>query len=77
LLGLDDIVPVYVECKWKGDSGSLSWWLPVKMDEKERVAQKIAVSDPDAWNNQMYKVRVLDQLVYCVGSKAVLGHGTL
>ncbi len=64
LLGLDDIVPVYVERKWKGDSGSLSWWLPVKMDEKERVAQKIAVPDPDAWNYQMYKVRVLDQLVY-------------
>ena len=64
MLGLDDMVPVYVERKWKGDSGSLSWWLPVKMDEKERVAQKIAVPDPDAWNNQMYKVRVLDQLVY-------------
>ncbi len=64
LLGLDDIVPVYVERKWKGDSGSLSWWLPVKMDEKERIAQKVAVPDPDAWNNQMYKVRVLDQLVY-------------
>jgi len=54
LLGLDDMVPVYVERKWKGDSGSLSWWLPVKMDEKERVAQKIAVPDPDAWNNRMY-----------------------
>src|SRR5712692_894326 len=64
MLGLDDIVPVYVERKWKGDSGSLSWWLPVKMDERERIAQKIAVPDPDAWNNQMYKVRVLDQLVY-------------
>ncbi len=64
LLGLDDIVPVYVERKWKGDSGSLSWWLPVKMDEKERIAQKVVVPDPDAWNNQMYKVRVLDQLVY-------------
>lgn len=64
MLGLDDIVPVYVERKWKGDSGSLSWWLPVKMDEKERVAQKIAVPDPDAWNNQMYRVRVFDQLLY-------------
>jgi len=64
LLGMDDMLPVYVERKWRGDSGSLSWWLPVKMDEKERVAQKIAVPDPDAWNNQMYKVRVLDQLVY-------------
>src|SRR6202045_1154432 len=64
MLGLEDIVPVYVERKWKGDSGSLSWWLPVKMDEKERVAQKIAVPDPDACNNQMYNVRVLDHLVY-------------
>src|SRR4029077_11851622 len=33
LLGLDDLVPVYVERKWKGDAGSLIWWLPVKMDE--------------------------------------------
>lgn len=64
LIGIDDMVPVYVERKWKGDSGSLSWWLPVKMDEEERVKQKIAVPDPDAWNQQMYKVRVLDQLVY-------------
>lgn len=64
LLGLDDLVPVYVERKWKGDSGSLSWWLPIKMDEKDRVQQKIAVPDADAWNNQMYRVRVLDQLVY-------------
>ena len=64
LLGLEDIVPVYVERKWKGDTGSLSWWLPVKMDEKERVQNKIAVPDPDAWNNQMHRVRVLDQLVY-------------
>jgi hypothetical protein len=64
LLGMDDVVPVYVDRKWKGDSGSLSWWLPVKMDEKDRVANKVAVPDPDAWNNQMYRVRVLDQLVY-------------
>src|ERR1700732_1481595 len=33
LLGIDDMLPVYVERKWKGDTGSLSWWLPVKMDE--------------------------------------------
>ena len=61
---MDDVVPVYVERKWKGDSGSLSWWLPVKMDEKERVQNKVAVPDPDAWNNQMYRIRVFDQLVY-------------
>ena len=64
LLGLDDLVPVYVERKWKGDTGSLSWWLPVKMDEVERHKQKLTPPDPDAWNHQMYRVRVLDQLVY-------------
>jgi hypothetical protein len=64
LVGLDDMMPVYVERSWKGDPGSLSWWLPVKMDEDERVKQKIAPPDPDSWDNQMYKVRVFDQLVY-------------
>jgi len=64
LLGLDDMVPVYVERNWKGDTGSLSWWLPVKMDEVERHKQKLIAPDADAWNNQMYKIRVLDQLVY-------------
>lgn len=64
LLGLDDMVPVYVERRWEGNPGSLSWWLPVKMDEVERHKQKLTAPDPDAWNAQMYKVRVFDQLVY-------------
>jgi hypothetical protein len=64
LLGIDDMLPVYVERKWKGDVGSLSWWLPVKMDEADRHKQGLTAPDADAWNNQMYKVRVLDQLVY-------------
>lgn len=64
LVGMDDIVPVYVDRSWQGNHGSLSWWLPVKMDEAERVKQKIAPPDPDAWDNQMYKIRVFDQLIY-------------
>jgi hypothetical protein len=63
LIGMDDMLPVYVERKWEGKKGSLSWWLPVKMDEADRHKQKISVPDPDAWNNQMYKIRVFDQLV--------------
>jgi len=63
LIGMDDMVPVYVERKWEGNTGSLSWWLPVKMDEVERHKQKLTAPDADAWNNQMYKVRVFDQLV--------------
>jgi hypothetical protein len=64
LLGIDDMLPVYVERKWNGDSGSVSWGLPVKMDEVERHKQKLTAPDADAWNNQMYKIRVFDQLVY-------------
>jgi hypothetical protein len=63
LIGMDDMLPVYVERKWEGNPGSLSWWLPVKMDEAERFKQKLTAPDPDAWNNQMYKIRVFDQLV--------------
>ena len=64
LVGLDDMIPIYVERSWKGNPGSLSWWLPVKMDEEERVKQKLQPPDADAWANQMYKIRVFDQLVY-------------
>jgi len=63
LIGMDDMLPVYVERKWGGKVGSLSWWLPVKMDEVERHHQNLTPPDPDAWNNQMYKIRVFDQLV--------------
>jgi hypothetical protein len=64
LLGLDDMLPVTVERKWHGNSGSLSWWLPVMMDEQERHKRKMDPPDQEAWNKQMYKIRVLDQLVY-------------
>ena len=64
LLGLDDMVPVYVERKWDGRPGSLSWWLAVQMDDADRVKKKIQPPDNDAWNKQMFKMRVLDQLVY-------------
>ncbi len=63
LLAMDDMVPMYVERKWKGNAGSMSLWLPWKMDEAERHKQKLAAPDADAWNNQMYKIRVFDQLV--------------
>jgi hypothetical protein len=64
LVGLDDMLPVYVERKWQGKTGSLSWWLPVKMDDVERVEKKIEPPDPDKWNKQMYRIRVFDELIY-------------
>jgi hypothetical protein len=64
LVGMDDMLPVYVERKWNDNVGSLSWWLPVKMDEAERFAKKIEAPDTDKWNKQMYRIRVFDELVY-------------
>lgn len=64
LLGLDDMLPVYVERKWQSQTGSLGWWLPIQMDEVERIKRKVSPPDSEAWNNQMYKIRVLDELVY-------------
>lgn len=66
MIGLEDLMPVYVERKWQGQTGSLSWWLPVKMDEGERLKRKIDVPDTaaDTWNNRMHRIRVFDALVY-------------
>src|ERR1700693_1227984 len=64
LLGLDYMLPVYVERKWDGKTGSLSWWLPVKMDDAERFEKKIEPPDADKWNKQMFRIRVFDELVY-------------
>jgi hypothetical protein len=66
LIGLDDMVPVYTERKWQGKQGSLSWWVPnVMFDERERITKRhVSAPDLDAWNRQMYDLRVLTQLFY-------------
>jgi len=64
LLGVDSMLPVYVERKWEGKTGSLSWWLPVKMDGVERLQKKIEPPNPERYNQQMYRIRVFDELVY-------------
>jgi len=64
LIGLDDMLPVTVERRWEGKRGALTWWLPVKMDENKRVKENLPPPDPEAWNRQMFKVRVFNQLIY-------------
>jgi hypothetical protein len=64
LVGFDDMMPMYVERKVDGKLGSVSLWLPWKIDEAERIKRNLQPPDADAWNNQMYKIRVFDQLVY-------------
>lgn len=62
LLGLEDMMPVTVERKWNGMTGSMCWWLDVQMDEVDRMKRKIEPPDVDAWNRQMHRMRVFTEL---------------
>ncbi len=65
LSGLDDVVPVYTERRWKWGRGAISWRIPdVQFDEAERHKQDIQPPDLDAWAKQMDKVHLLAQLFY-------------
>jgi len=64
MLGMGDMIPPYVERRWNRMIGSISWWVPWKWDEVMRHKQDLHPPDFDAWNKQMYKIRVFDQLVY-------------
>ena len=64
LLGLD-MVPVTVERRYRQEPASFTWWVDkVAMDEATRLRKKIPAPDITAWNQQMYLVRVFDQLIY-------------
>src|SRR5438552_11016796 len=47
---------------------SLSWWLPVKRNSHDEPLGCVLIPIPDTavdtWNKQMYKIRVIDALVY-------------
>ena len=44
---------------------SFTWWVDdVLMVERERYEKKVRSPDPEAWNRQIYIVRVFDQLIY-------------
>ena len=59
-----NMVPPYVERKVSGQTASLSWWVDDAMMELDRNKQKLAVPDVEAWNKQMYAVRVWHGLIY-------------
>jgi hypothetical protein len=59
-----NMVPVSVERKVGGKTCAVTWWVDDKMfDEVDRVKQGLKPPDLDAWNKQMYIVRVFDQLI--------------
>jgi hypothetical protein len=63
LVGLDYMMPVHVERRWNGKSGSMSWFVDSLMDESDRLKKKIQPPNAADWNNQMYRMRVFSALV--------------
>ena len=63
LLGLEYMMPVYVERRWAGATGSVGWWVTTLMDEGERLKKKVQPPNPTDWNYQMYRMRVFTALV--------------
>jgi hypothetical protein len=64
LIGLG-MVPVTVVRRDGTLPASFTWWVDdVMMDEKARTLKKIRVPDVEAWNRQMWVLRVFDQLIY-------------
>ena len=64
LLGLG-MVPVTVVRRESVKEASFTWWVDdFLMDEKTRLRKKVRSPDAEAWNRQMYAVRVFDQLIY-------------
>lgn len=62
LLGLDDMMPVHVERRWGGQTGSMSWFVETLMDESERLKKKVQPPNSNEWNHQMYRMRVFSAL---------------
>jgi len=59
-----NMIPVTVERKVGGRAASVTWWIDdVLMTELDRTQKKITPSNPEAWNRQMFVVRVFDQLI--------------
>ncbi len=63
LIGLVDMMPVTVEREWDHHKGALSWWVDVQFDEGQRLKRHVDPPDREAWNRQMYRMRVFSQLV--------------
>ena len=63
LIGLDHMMPPYVERRWNGQTGSMGWWVTTLMDEGERLKKNIQPPKPMDWNHQMYRMRVFTALV--------------
>jgi hypothetical protein len=58
------MTPVSVERRYDRAPAAFTWWVDdVLMDEGERLRTKTATPDARRWNEQMWHVRLFDQLI--------------
>ena len=65
------LVPPTVERTFEGKRGSLQLWVEGVMTESERKKKNPHPPDIEAWNRQMYTVRLLHQLVSNADSRNI------
>jgi hypothetical protein len=70
LIGLG-LVPPTVERTFGRTTGSLQLWVEGAMTEADRKQKKVSPPDTRAWNDQMYKLRLLHQLTYNTDSRNI------
>jgi len=59
-------VPATVEREYRGQTGSLQWWVEGAMPEAQRVRDKIRPPDPLMWSQQQFTMELFDNLIYNV-----------
>jgi hypothetical protein len=65
LVGLEAMVPVTVERRWRGERGALTWWVDdVAMDEGQRQATGVSAPDDLDWTRQVHRMRLFTALVH-------------
>lgn len=69
IIGLG-MVPATIERRVNNKVGSLQWWVTSMMPEAERAKQKVEPPDKEAWEREVFKMRLFDQLIYNVDRHA-------
>ena len=63
MIGLG-LVPATVQREYRGNRGSLQWWVDAEMSEAERRRNNLEPPDREAWDQQQLKMALFDNLLF-------------
>lgn len=64
------MVPATIERRVQNKVGSLQWWVASMVSEADRAKQKLEPPDKEAFDREVLKMRLFDQLIYNVDRHA-------